>query len=63
MMGGKQLPDDPHPETEDRFNRLLRAMAKPVFETQEEESQTSDEATDEGCGDTQTPTDTSEDAS
>lgn len=63
MSGKKNLPDDPHPETEDRFERLMRSMAKPVFEKQEEESQASDEATDEGCGDTQTPKDTSEDAS
>lgn len=62
-MKRKQLPDDPHPETEDRFNRLLRSMVKPVFETREEESQTLDEATDEDCDDTQTLTDTSEGAS
>ncbi len=62
-MPKKQLPDDPHPDTEDRFNRLLQEMAKPVLQKQLEEDQTSDEERDEDCGDTQTPTDTSEDAS
>jgi len=63
MSPKRQLPEDPHPETEERFEKLMRDMAKPVFEKPEEEYQASDEATDEGCDDTQTPTDTSEDAS
>ena len=65
-MGRKQLPDDPHPNTEDRFNRLLQEMAKPAKQVEQipsEEDQTSDAERDEDCGDTQTPTDTSEDAS
>lgn len=53
----------PHPETEQLFERLLRAMAKQVFgKRKEEEDRTLDAERDEGCGDT-TPTDTSEDAS
>lgn len=46
-MGRKQLPSDPHPDTEDRFNRLLHEMAKPVLQKQTEEDQTSDAARDD----------------
>jgi hypothetical protein len=64
----RQLPDDPHPEADERFHRLLRAMVnapepEPDEKTQSEESQTSNAENDEGCADIQTPTDTSEDAS
>lgn len=62
-MQKKKLPDDLHPDTAERFEKLMRSMAKPAVEKPEEESQASDEATDEGCDDTQTPIDTSEDAS
>ena len=62
------IPDDPHPEAEERFHRLLRAMVsapepEPDEKTQSEESQTSDGESGEDCADIQTPTDTSEDAS
>lgn len=57
------IPDDPYPETEQRFERLLRTMAKPVEKIPSEEDQTSDAERVEDCDDTQTPTDTSEDAS
>jgi hypothetical protein len=63
MTGKRKLPDDPRPESEDRFNRLLKAMAKPVEQKPLEEDQTLDGERDEGCGAIQTPTDTSEDAS
>lgn len=66
MAPKRKLPDDPHPDAEDRFNRLLQEMVKPVKldeQTQSGEDQTSDAERDEGCGDIQTPTDTSEDAS
>jgi hypothetical protein len=59
----RSLPDNPHPEAEERFNRLLAAMAKPVGQIRLEEDQTLDEERDEDCGDIQTPTDTSEDVS
>jgi hypothetical protein len=59
----RRLSDDPHPQAEERFERLLRAMAKLVFGKPEEEPQTSDAGRDEDCADTQTPIDTSEDAS
>ena len=62
-IGKRQIPDDPHPQTEERFEKLLRSMAMLVFGKPKEESQASDEATDEGCDDIQTPIDTSEDAS
>lgn len=61
----RKLPADTDSDTEDRFNRLLREMAKPVtkdVQTPSEEDQTSDEERNEGRGDIQTPTDTSEDA-
>jgi hypothetical protein len=59
----RQLPNDPHPETEERFERLLRSTAKLVFGKPEEESQTSGAERAEDCADIQTPIDTSEDAS
>jgi len=62
-MGRKLLPDDPHPEADDRFERLLRSMATPAVQTPQEAPQIQDEEHDEDCSDTQTPTDTSEDAS
>jgi hypothetical protein len=43
MAGKKHLPDDPHPDTEDRFNRLLQEMAKPVLQKQTDKDQKSDE--------------------
>jgi hypothetical protein len=43
----------------ERFEVLMRAMAEGKLE---EEDQTSDEAGDEGCTETQTPKGTSEDA-
>jgi hypothetical protein len=58
----RQLPPDPHPDAENRFNRLLQAMikpAKPAEQTPSEEDQTSDEARDEDCGDIQIPADAS----
>ena len=63
MIAKKTLPDAPHPETEQRFERLLRSMAKLVFGKPEEESQTSDAERGEDCAGIQTPIDTSEDAS
>jgi len=63
MVRQRKLPDEIHPDTEQRFERLLRAMAKLVFGKPEEESQTSNAERGEGCGDIQTPIDTSEDAS
>ncbi len=46
MSPKRQLPDDPHPDTEDRFNRLLQAMAKPALKKQSEEDRKSDEVRD-----------------
>ncbi len=57
-----KLPDDPDPDTEDRFNRLLQEMAKPVLQTPEEDK-TSDAARKKRRGDIQTPANTSEAAS
>ena len=56
MMAIKKLPDDPHPEAEERFRRLLRSMVsapppEPDAKTQSEEDQTLDEVLDEDCGD------------
>ena len=62
-MGRKKLPVDSHPELEARFDRLLKAMARPVEQTPQEEPQISDEEHGEDYTDIQTPTDTSEDAS
>jgi hypothetical protein len=63
MPGKRQLPDDPNPETEARFERLLRSMATPVLQKRSEGSQASDGESDGDCDDTQTPKDISEDAS
>jgi len=63
MNSKRKLPDDAHPQTEERFEKLMRSMAAMVFGKPKEESQASDEAPDEGCADIQTPIDTSEDAS
>jgi hypothetical protein len=46
MNPKRQLPSDPHPDTEDRFNRLLQEMAKPVLQIRSDKDQKSDEARD-----------------
>ena len=46
---------DPHPQGESRFWRLLEAMLSPAASVE-----TSDAEHDEGCDETQTPSDTSE---
>jgi hypothetical protein len=45
MVAKRKLPDDPHPDTEDRFNRLLEQMATPAKQVEQpsEEDKTSDE--------------------
>ncbi len=68
MTGKKQLPNDLFPDADERFNRLLKAMvgvseAEVACGNPLGGSETSGEASDEGCDDTQTPKDTSEDAS
>jgi hypothetical protein len=51
-------------DTGQRFDALLRAMlGAPASQTHAQDIQTSDTEHDEDCGDTQTPTDTSEDVS
>lgn len=48
----------------DKFDMLLAAMlGMPVSQTQPSDMEASDGEHDEGCVDTQTPKDTSEDAS
>jgi hypothetical protein len=46
MPSKRKIPDDSHPDTEDRFNRLLQEMAKPASQKQSEEDQKSDEERD-----------------
>jgi hypothetical protein len=46
MSSKRKLPQDCHPDTEDRFNRLLREMAKPALQKQIEKDQKSDEVRD-----------------
>lgn len=62
MRGGMKRFAKEHPAEADRkrFNALLKAMAEGKLE---EGSETSGEATSEGCGGTRTHKDTSEDAS
>ena len=63
-MGKKTLPSDMHPETNERFEKLLGFMAPEAdVEIPEEEQEELGPERDEDCSDIQTPTDTSEDAS
>jgi hypothetical protein len=62
-MTGRKLPTDQLPNAEERFKRLLGSMAPPAVEIPEEEPEASAPERGEDCGDIQTPTDTSEDAS
>jgi hypothetical protein len=39
MVSKRKFPEDLHPETEERFERLLRAIAKLVFGKPKEENQ------------------------
>jgi hypothetical protein len=44
MIGRKKrMPENMHPEANELFDRLLKAMAKPVEQTPQEEPQISDE--------------------
>jgi hypothetical protein len=63
MGGQKALPNDPHPKANERFEQLLGLMAPQAVEIPEEEPEELGPERDEDCDDTQTPTDTSEDAS
>ena len=55
----KQFAKEHPAQADERFEMLLDAMAKGLLEGE----QTSDPASSADCGDTQTPRDTSEDAS
>lgn len=55
----KQFAKEHPSQADERFERLLDAMAKGLLEAE----QTSDPASSEGYSETQTPRDTSEDAS
>jgi hypothetical protein len=59
----RRLPDDMPPNPDERFDRLLKAMVEQASERPRKEYQTTDAERDEGSTDTQTPKDTSEDAS
>ena len=62
-MNGKTLPENLHPGTNERFERLMTLMAPQAVEIPEEEQEESSPESDGDCNDTQTQTDTSEDAS
>lgn len=62
-MAPKKLPDEIRPDSSERFDKLLGLMAPQAVEIPEEEPEELGPESDEDCGDTQTPKDTSEDAS
>jgi hypothetical protein len=63
VSGRRIIPENPHPETNARFEQLLQLMAPQAVEIPEEAPEESGLESDEDCGDTQTPRDTSEDVS